>query len=256
MTMTIERFSLAGKVAVVTGASRGIGRAIALGFAEAGADVAVAARSEDDLETLAKEIDSLGRRALVVRTDVTSREDVETLIDRTVAELDGIDVLVNNAGGSNFTSPLVGLRPAGWDKLLKLNLDSVFHGTQLAAQKMLEHGGGSIIQISSVAGIEGAPGLSPYSAAKGGVRLFTQAVAKELAGSGVRVNVIAPGWIETPLNDWMTKDRGILQSIEAMIPMGRIGQADEIVGAAIYLASDASSFVTGSTLVIDGGQTA
>ncbi|MDQ3982832.1 MAG: SDR family oxidoreductase [Actinomycetota bacterium] len=254
--MTIERFSLAGKIAVVTGASRGIGRAIAIGFAEAGADVAVAARTEGDLETLAKEIDSLGRRALVVRTDVTKREDIEALIDRTVAELGGLDVLVNNAGGSNFTSPLVGLRPAGWDKLRTLNLDSVFHGTQLAAQKMLEHGGGSIIQISSVAGIEGAPGLSPYSAAKGGVRLFTQAVAKELAGSGVRVNVIAPGWIDTPLNDWMTKDQSILQTVEATIPMGRIGRADEIVGAAIYLASDASSYVTGTTLVIDGGQTA
>ena len=254
--MTIERFSLAGKVAVVTGASRGIGRAIALAFAEAGADVAVAARSEDDLETLAKEIDSLGRRALAVRTDVTSREDIENLLDRTVAELGGLDVLVNNAGGSNFTSPVVGLRPAGWDKLLRLNLDSVFHGTQLAAQRMLENGGGSIIQISSVAGIEGAPGLSPYSAAKGGVRLFSQAVAKELAGSGVRVNSISPGWIETPLNDWMTKDEGILKAIEGMIPMGRIGQADEIVGAAIFLASDASSFVTGSTLVVDGGQTA
>ncbi|MDQ3981355.1 MAG: SDR family NAD(P)-dependent oxidoreductase, partial [Actinomycetota bacterium] len=147
--MTIERFSLAGKIAVVTGASRGIGRALAIGFAEAGADVAVAARSEGDLETLAKEIDSLGRRALVVRTDVTKREDIETLIDRTVAELGGLDVLVNNAGGSNFTSPLVALRPAGWDKLRTLNLDSVFHGTQLAAQKMLEHGGGSIIHISS-----------------------------------------------------------------------------------------------------------
>lgn len=254
--MTIERFSLAGKVAVVTGASRGIGRAIALGFSEAGADVAVAARSVDDLETLAKEIDSLGRRALVVPTDVTVREDIEALLDRTVSELGGIDVLVNNAGGSNFTSPVVGLRPSGWDKLLKLNLDSVFHGTQLAAQRMLEHGGGSIIQISSVAGIEGAPGLSPYSAAKGGVRLFSQAVAKELAGSGVRVNVIAPGWIETPLNDWMTKDEGILKAIEETIPMGRIGQADEVVGAAIYLASDASSFVTGSTVVVDGGQTA
>ena len=254
--MTVERFSLAGKIAVVTGASRGIGRAIALGFAEAGADVAVAARSEDDLETLAKEIDSLGRRALPVRTDVTNRDDITNLIERTVAELGGLDVLVNNAGGSNFTSPLVGLRPAGWDKLLKLNLDSVFHGTQLAAQRMLERGGGSIIQISSVAGIEGAPGLSPYSAAKGGVRLFSQAVAKELAGSNVRVNVIAPGWIETPLNDWMTKDESILQTVEAMIPMGRIGQADEIVGAAIYLASDASSFMTGATIVLDGGQTA
>ncbi|MFN2588621.1 MAG: SDR family NAD(P)-dependent oxidoreductase [Actinomycetota bacterium] len=254
--MAIERFSLAGKVAIVTGASRGIGRAIALGFAEAGADVAVAARSEDDLETLAKEIDALGRRAIAVRTDVRNRADIEALMDRTVVELGGIDVLVNNAGGSNFTAPLVGLRPEGWDKLRTLNLDSVFHGTQLAAQRMLEHGGGSIIQISSVAGIEGAPGLSPYSAAKGGVRLFTQAVAKELAGSGVRVNSIAPGWIDTPLNDWIRRDDGIRQTIESTIPMGRMGRAEEVVGAAIFLASDASSFVTGTTLVVDGGQTA
>ncbi|MDQ3958339.1 MAG: SDR family oxidoreductase [Actinomycetota bacterium] len=252
--MGIERFSLAGKVAIVTGASRGIGRSIALGFAEAGADVAVAARSEDDLETLAKEIDALGRKALVVRTDVTVRGDIETLIDRTVTELGGLDVLVNNAGGSNFAAPLVALRPPGWDKLLRLNLDSVFHGTQLAAQKMLEQGGGSIIQIASVAGIEGAPTLSPYSAAKGGVRLFTQAVAKELAGSGVRVNSIAPGWIHTPLNDWM--DEGTVKAIESTIPMGRIGTAEEVVGAAVYLASDASSFVTGTTIVVDGGQTA
>ena len=254
--MTIERFSLAGKVAAVTGASRGIGRAISIAFAEAGADVAVAARSEGDLETLAKEIDALGRRALPIVTDVTKREDIEALIERTSAELGGLDVLVNNAGGANFTSPLVGLRPAGWDKIRTLNLDSVFHATQLGAQKMVAAGGGSIIQISSVAGIEGAPGLSPYSAAKGGVRLFTQAVAKELAGSGVRVNVIAPGWIDTPLNDWMTKDENVLQMVESMIPIGRIGRVDEIVGAAIYLASDASSYVTGATLVVDGGQTA
>jgi 2-deoxy-D-gluconate 3-dehydrogenase len=254
--MGTDIFSLAGKVALVTGASRGIGRAIAIGFAEAGADVAVAARSEGDLETLAKEIDSIGRKALVVPTDVRDRAAIQSMIDRTVAELGKLDVLVNNAGGSNFMSPVVGLRPEGWDKLRTLNLDSVFHATQIGAQAMLASGGGSIIQIASVAGIEGAPGLSPYSAAKAGVIMFSQAVAKELAGSNVRVNSIAPGWIDTPLNEWMTSDEGTLREAEKMIPLGRIGTAEEIVGGAIYLASDASSYVTGATLVIDGGQTA
>ena len=255
--MTMERFSLEGKSAVVTGASRGIGRAIALGFAEAGADVAVAARSEGDLETLAKEIDALGRRALVVPTDVTQRDQIENLVQSTVKEFGKLDIFVNNAGGSNFMAPLTSLRPAGWDKLRTLNLDSVFHGTQLAAQAMVDNkGGGSIIQIASVAGIQGAQGLSPYSAAKGGVRLFTQAVAKELATSSIRVNSIAPGWIDTPLNEFMKEDENILKMMTDMIPMGRFGTSEEIAAAAIYLASDAASFVTGTTLVVDGGQTA
>ena len=254
--MSTDMFSLEGKVALVTGASRGIGRAIALGFAEAGADVAVAARTEEDLQTLAKEIDTIGRKALVVPTDVRDREAIQSMIDRTVEGLGKLDILVNNAGGSNFMSPIVGLRPEGWDKLRTLNLDSVFHGTQIGAQAMLASGGGSIIQIASVAGIQGAQGLSPYSAAKGGVIMFSQAVAKELAGSNVRVNSIAPGWIDTPLNEWMTNDETTLREAEKMIPMGRIGTAEEIVGAAIYLASEAASFVTGATLVIDGGQTA
>ncbi len=254
--MTIDRFRLDDKVALVTGASRGIGRAIALGFAEAGADVALAARTESDLETLAKEIDAAGRRALAITTDVRDRSSIEAMIARTADELGRIDILVNNAGGSNFMAPVTSLRPEGWDKLRTLNLDSVFHATQLAAQRMVDTGGGSIIQMASVAGIQGAQGLSPYSAAKAGVMMMSRAIAKELAGSNVRVNSIAPGWIDTPLNEWMTGDEAILKEVVKMIPMGRVGQADEIVGAAIYLASDASSFVTGTTIVIDGGQTA
>lgn len=252
----LELFSLKGKRAIVTGASRGIGRSIALGFAEAGADVALAARSVEDLETLAKEIDGLDRRALVVPTDVRERDQIAALIDRTTEEFGGVDILVNNAGGSNFMSPIVSLRPEGWDKILKLNLDSVFHGTQLGAQAMLRSGGGSIIQIASVAGIQGVQALSFYSAAKGAVCLMTQAVAKELAQSNIRVNTIAPGWIDTPLNEWMTGDPATLKEAERMVPMGRIGKPEEVVGAAIFLASEASSFVTGTTLVVDGGQTA
>jgi len=251
----MKLFSLDGKVAVVTGASRGIGRSIALGMAEAGADVAVAARTEADLETLVKEIEDLGRRAIAVPTDVTDRGALETLFDRTTGELGRFDILVNNAGGTRFVAPLTTLRPEGWDKVMRLNLDSVFHATQLAAQRMVEGGGGSIIQIASVAGIQGAEGLSFYSAAKGGVRLMTQAVARELATSNVRVNSIAPGWIATDLNSMLWSDEGTRKTMEDMIPMRRLGTADEIVGPAVFLASDAASFVTGTTLVVDGGQT-
>ena len=254
--MSTELFSLKDKVGIVTGASRGIGRAIALGFARAGADVAVAARSEGDLKTLADEIRETGRRALELPTDVTDRAQIEEMIERTVDELGGLDILVNNAGGTKFMSPIVGLRPEGWDKAIALNLTSVFHATQLAAQKMLGSGGGSIIQISSVAGIIGTPSLSYYSAAKGGVRLMTQSVAKELAESGVRVNSISPGWVATELNANLRVDEATEKFVTDMVPMKRWGEAEEIVGAAIFLASEASSFVTGATIVVDGGQTA
>lgn len=254
--MSTELFSLKDKVAIVTGASRGIGRSIALGLGKAGAAVAVAARSESDLETLVKEIESEGGRAISIPTDVNERAQIESMINRTVEELGGLHILVNNAGGTRFMSPLVGLRPEGWDKVINLNLTSVFHATQLAAQQMISGGGGSIIQIASVAGIEGAQSLSYYSAAKGGVRLMTQAAAKELAQSNVRVNCIAPGWVATELNANLREDESLSKFATDMVPMARWGQPEEIVGAAIYLASDAASFVTGTTLVVDGGQTA
>ena len=249
-------FSLAGKVGLVTGASRGIGRAIALGIARAGADLSLAARGKSDLESLQSEIESLGRRAIVVPTDVNERVQIESLIDRTIAELGGLHILVNNAGGVRFTAPLLALRPEGWTKVMRVNADATFHATQIAAQRMVDAGGGSIIQISSVAGVQGAITLAPYSAAKGAIRLMSQAVAKELAGSGVRVNSIAPGWIATDLNTNLREDPDSNRGVVATIPMGRWGQAEEVVGAAIFLASDASSFVTGATLVVDGGQTA
>lgn len=254
--MSTEIFSLKGKVAIVTGASRGIGRAIALGFGKAGADVALAARSEGDLKTLADEIADAGQRAIVVPTDVTQRDQIENLINRTVDELGGLHVLVNNAGGTRFMAPITGLRPDGWDKAINLNLNSVFHATQLAAQHMVANGGGSIIQISSVAGIIGTPSLSYYSAAKGGVRLLSQSVAKELAESGVRVNSISPGWVATDLNANLRADEATSKFATDMVPMKRWGEAEEIVGPAIFLASDAASFVTGATIVVDGGQTA
>jgi NAD(P)-dependent dehydrogenase (short-subunit alcohol dehydrogenase family) len=251
-----KMFSLEGKVALVTGASRGIGRSIAIGLAEAGADVALASRNEQDLETVAKEIEAFDRSALVIPTDVTDRDQIEAAIEKAESELGTLQILVNNAGGTRFMSPLTNLRPEGWTKMLSLNLDSVFHASQLAAQRMVANGGGSIIQISSVAGIIGAPSLSFYSAAKGAVRLFSQAVAKELATANVRVNSIAPGFIATDLNAPMHDDPKASELIVSTIPMQRWGQPEDIVGAAIFLASDASSYITGTTLVIDGGQSA
>lgn len=254
--MSTDLFSLEGKVAVVTGASRGIGREIAMGFARAGADVVVAARTKDDLERLAKEIGLLGRRSLPVAMDVTDRAQVDELMERSARELGRLDVLVNNAGGIRFMAPLVDVRSEGWDKVLALNLDAVFHATQAAAKRMVGLGGGSIIQISSVAGVQGGQGVSPYSAAKGGVRLMTQTAAKELARSRVRLNSIAPGWIATDLNANLRESAELGEGIIRTIPMGRWGRPEEVVGAAIFLASDAASFVTGTTIVVDGGQTA
>jgi NAD(P)-dependent dehydrogenase (short-subunit alcohol dehydrogenase family) len=222
--MSTDLFSLEGKVAVVTGASRGIGREIAMGFARAGADVVVAARTKDDLERLAKEIGLLGRRSLPVAMDVTDRAQVDDLMERSVRELGRLDVLVNNAGGIRFMAPLVDVRSEGWDKVLALNLGAVFHATQAAA--------------------------------RGGVRLMTQTAAKELARSRVRLNSIAPGWIATDLNANLRESAELGEGIIRTIPMGRWGRPEEVVGAAIFLASDAASFVTGTTIVVDGGQTA
>ncbi len=254
--MTMQRFSLSGKVALVSGASRGIGRAIAEAFAEAGADVALAARSLDALHEVAEQVRGHGRRALVLPTDVTRRSEIEAMVGATVDRFGRLDVLVNNAGGTSFSVPLLDLRPDGWDKVIRLNLDAVFHATQIGARAMAAGDGGSIINMASVAGVQGAPMLSYYSAAKGGVNLFTKAVAKELATAGIRVNALAPGWVATDLNEMLRADPEAEQRILSAIPMRRWGRVEEIAAAALFLASDASSFMTGATLVVDGGQSA
>jgi NAD(P)-dependent dehydrogenase (short-subunit alcohol dehydrogenase family) len=254
--VSTDLFSLEGRVVLVTGASRGIGRAIALGMARAGADVGLAARSEGDLEAVAKDIADSGRRSLVIPTDVRDRNQIEQMVERCVQELGGIDVLVNNAGGFNFMSSFADLRPEGWNKVLDLNLSSVFHASQVAARYMLDAGRGSIINMASAAGLQPLPLLSFYSVAKSGVITLTQAAAKELAGSNVRVNAIAPGFMATDLTESVTSDPGLSKMIEDRIPMKRFGQAEEVVGAAIFLAADAASYVTGTTLILDGGATA
>lgn len=252
----MQMFSLEGKVALVTGGSRGIGEAIALAFAEAGADVAVAARNQEALDAVAGKIGATGHRGIAVTCDVTDETQVRACIDRVTSELGRLDILVNNAGGNRFLAPVPDLRPDGWDKIIAQNLRSAFLFCHVAGAIMRQQGSGSIINMSSVAGLEGAPGLSAYSAAKFGLRGLTMSMARELGTAGVRVNAISPGWIRTDLNANFRGDSEAEKVFVANVPMQRWGEAHEIAGAAVFLASDASSYVTGTTIVIDGGLTA
>jgi 2-deoxy-D-gluconate 3-dehydrogenase len=249
-------FSLEGKVALVTGASRGIGKSIAVAFAEHGADVAVAARTVDALEQTAKEVEAAGGRALVVPCDVTDPEQVEAMVAKTIEGLGGLEIVVNNAGGSQFMSPLVGVRDSGWYKTINVNLNSAFLVSKAAGPHLLNQGKGSVINMSSIAGVHGSPTMSFYSAAKFGMIGLTRSLAKEWAALGVRVNAICPGAVDTDIWGSLRDDPNFVQMSVSTIPMGRWGLPEEIAGAAVYLASDASSFMTGASIVIDGGTTA
>jgi NAD(P)-dependent dehydrogenase (short-subunit alcohol dehydrogenase family) len=247
---------LDGKVALITGGSKGIGRAIALSFAEAGADVAVAARGPEALDKTAREIEERGPRALAIPTDVSVPEQVQAMVDTTTSELGGIDVLVNNAGAAPFLSKVESIRLEGFEKYFRINFLSALYATRAAGPALRKKGlGASVINVASVAAFIASPGLIYYSTAKAAMVNLTRTVAREWAGFGVRVNAIAPGWIETELNEGARQDPTFTETIRASIPMGRWGSAEEVAGVARFLASDAASFMTGSVVVVDGGQT-
>ena len=254
--MGLDMFSLEGKAALVTGASRGIGAAIALAYADAGADVALAARSAQDIEELAGKIEATGRRAIAIPTDVTDATQVDACVARTLDAFGKLDILVNNAGGTRFMAPAVDTRRDGWEKAIRLNLDSVFWFCQAAGKHMLERGSGSVINISSVAGVSAAPTLSYYAAAKHGVIGLTKTLAVEWGSRAVRANSICPGWVKTDHNKLLWENEAVAAQWIERQPIQRWGETSDITGAAVWLASDASTYVTGSTIVIDGGQTA
>jgi NAD(P)-dependent dehydrogenase (short-subunit alcohol dehydrogenase family) len=252
----VTPFDLTGKKAFVTGASRGIGQAIAVALARAGADVAVVARSEEGLAETAGQITSHGRQAHVIPADVTRQEAVAAAVTAAIDHLGHIDVVVNNAGGSNFLVPFLDLRLPGWDKLMRLNLDSAMYVCHAVGGHLVGRGGGSVINVASVAGLIGSPFLSPYGAAKAGLISLTKSLAVEWAERGVRVNALCPGWTATDLNRNLWEDETAGPATVATVPMRRWGRAEEMTGPAVFLASDASSYMTGQALVIDGGQTA
>jgi NAD(P)-dependent dehydrogenase (short-subunit alcohol dehydrogenase family) len=246
--------ALNGRIALVTGASRGIGAHIAQSFAACGADVIVTARSIEPLEDLAKHIRASGRTCTVVAADMLDESAPTAIIEAAVAAHGHIDVLVNNAGGNSFMSPVQTMRPAGWRKTLALNLDAVFALTQGAIPHMPT--GGSIINVASVAGLRGSPLMAHYGAAKAALISFTASLALEVASNGVRVNALVPGWIETDLTDFLRGDSATEAGVLSRVPMARWGTSAEIADGALFLASSASSFMTGQTLIMDGGLSA
>ena len=249
-------FDLTGKTALITGASRGIGRAIAVAFADAGADVALVARSADGLAETAEAVTVAGRKAFVIQADVTSYDAVADAVAAAIEQLGSLDIVVNNAGGSNFMVPFRDLRLSGWDKLIQLNLSSAVYVCHAAAGHLLDRGRGSVINVASVAGVAASPTMSPYGAAKAGLISLTQSLAVEWAPGGVRVNALCPGWTATALNRTLWDDPVLGPATIATTPMGRWASAEEMAGPAVFLASDASSYMTGQALVVDGGQTA
>jgi NAD(P)-dependent dehydrogenase (short-subunit alcohol dehydrogenase family) len=245
-------FSLAGRVAVVTGAGRGIGKAIALGLADAGADVVVAARTASDIEATASEVTAKGRKALAVPTDVRQSDQVDNLVGKAVAQFGTIDIQVNNAGGY-FVASTMQLSEGGWDAIIRENLKSVFLCSKAAAKVMMEHKKGTIISIASVVGFRAYSSNPAYGAAKAAIINFTKTLAIDLAPYNIRVNAIAPGFIATPGSVQLLEVDTVLKAMVDRIPLGRLGQPEEVAQGVVYLASDASSYVTGQTLLIDGG---
>jgi 7-alpha-hydroxysteroid dehydrogenase len=251
--MILDLFNLEGKVAVVTGAGKGIGRSIAKAYAEAGADVAVAARTESDLESLAEEIRGLGRRALVAPTDVMHFEQLDALVERTVKELGGIDVVVNNAGGSPPT-PMLQQTDEAFENAFRFNVTTARHLSAQAIPHMLEGDGGCIVNISSAIGHLVDSGFTAYATAKAAMAHLTRLMACEFAPR-VRVNAIAVGATLTDALGTFVKGE-LKEQMEALTPMARLGEPEDIAACAVYLAAPAASWVTGKVFEVDGGTTA
>ena len=254
--MSFPAFDLTGRTALVTGASRGIGRSIALALADSGADLALNSRGTEALEKVAQEVAERGRRAIVLAGDVTDRAAAGAMVAGAIDALGHLDVVVNNAGGTAFMVPFTDLRFSGWEKVMRLNVESAVHVLQAAAPHLLERRTGSVINVASVAGLSATPAMAQYGASKAALISLTRTLAVEWASTGVRVNALCPGWTATDLNRTLWENEQVYAGLTATIPMGRWAKAEEMAGPAVFLASDASSFMTGQTLVVDGGQTA
>ena len=250
-------FSLQGRVAIITGGRRGIGKAIALALAEAGADIVACDRVFEDgeLKAVAEEVQRLGRRSLAVQADITQKADVDSLAQRVMGEFGGIDILVNNAA-TNIIAPLLELGEDGWDRVIDTDLKGYYLCCQAVGRIMMEQKRGNIINIASTAAMKAAPRMGAYCIAKAGVVMLTRVLAVELASYNIRVNAIAPYMVKTKFSQPLWSDPETLKQLESEIPLGRLAEPGDIVGAALFLASDASSYITGHTIIVDGGLTA
>jgi 3-oxoacyl-[acyl-carrier protein] reductase len=240
-----------GKVALVTGASRGIGRAIALALAAEGADVAVNyAGSEAAAKEVAAEIEAMGRKAFVIQADIASTEASTAMVDAVVKEFGRVDVLVNNAGITR-DGLLMRMKEEDWDAVITTNLKGVFNCTKAAIKYMMKQKSGNIVNISSIVGVMGNAGQANYCAAKAGVIGFTKATAKEVAARGIRVNAIAPGFIKTDMTSVLSEK--VVEAMLAGIPLNRLGETEDIAKAVLFLASSDANYITGQTLHVDVG---
>jgi len=248
-------FSLKNKVALITGARQGMGKTHALVLARAGAKVAVTDIDLNDCQKVVKEIEKQGGKALALKLDVTKKEEVDAVVKETVEKFGGLDILVNNAGIAEF-KPFLEITEQEWDKTLDINLKGQFLCAQVAASQMKKQGGGVIVNIASVAmgqqGI-GFPNIAHYCASKGGIAALTEALAVELAQFNIRVNCVAPGLIETPMIETVKSDAKTFEAMLAQLPLHRVGKPEEVSELVAFLASENSSYMTGSVVVIDGG---
>jgi NAD(P)-dependent dehydrogenase (short-subunit alcohol dehydrogenase family) len=244
---------LEGKVAIITGASRGIGRAIGLRFAQAGAMVVVSSRKQEGVEAVAAEIRSHGSEALALQAHVGRTEDVTRLVDSTLEAFGRIDIMVNNAATNPHFGPLLSASEEQWDKVLDTNAKGAFRACKAVAPQMALQGGGKIINLVSIAGLRPAPGMGLYGISKAALILLTQQLAMELGPANIQVNAIAPGVIKTRFSQLLTETPEISRGILARTPLRRFGEPEDVSGLALFLASPASDYVTGAVLVVDGG---
>lgn len=251
--MFLEKWTLKGQVALVTGGSRGIGEAIALGLAEAGVDVAVASRKLPELENVAQEVRKLGRRSLAVSANTGRSQDIAYLVQKVMAEFGRIDILINNAGTNPVLGPVLDEDERAWDLTFNVNVKGYFLLAQAVCRIMKEQGGGKIVNLASHAGITPHPDIGVYSVTKAAIIMLTKVLAQEWGEYNIRVNSIAPGVIQTRFSTALWTIPKYRQRTDDNTALHRIGQPEEIVGAALFLASDASSYVTGETIVVDGG---
>ena len=247
-----SKFDLRGKVAIVTGGGRGIGRAIAIGLAGAGASVALCGRTQKEIESVAEEIRAKGGKALAVVTDLTVNEQLENLVNTTLKEWGKIDILVNNAARS-FLRSLLDLREDGWDKVFDTNVKAVWLLSRLTARKMIEQKSGRIINITTIGAEKAELGMAAYGCSKAALKMLTRCLAREWAQYGINVNAVGPGLTKTDFSKPIWSNPDVAKHVAGMIPQGRLAETSDIVGSVLFLASDAADYITGQTIYVDGG---